>query len=195
MSLGVAVYIAASLLQESAGINVRETALAQGKTGKWFGLAAASIIVMVSSVRLYITRRCADLSDSEYCRRTTFGISLGVISFVGGVAVAYMMSKQLVSLCNELVVAAFLLTMWCFGVGFITFGDSPGNKISNLYFSTWISFIAIVIIFSGVFRDFMAARSGAAAHQQGDGMDEHGEHAGSPHSNSGGPAIPDEEDI
>lgn len=33
--------------------------------------------------------------------------------------------------------------------------DSPGSEIGNLYFSTWISFIFIVFIFAGNFREIV----------------------------------------
>lgn len=178
------VYIAASLLQESAGIDVRQSAVAHGKTGKWYGYSAVCIIVMVASVRIFQTSVCDGASEVR-CKRTKFGIALGSISFVGGVTVACLMSRNMIHLCTELVVAAFSLAMWCFGVGFLTFGDSPGATIGNLYFSAWISFIIIVIIFAGVFRDFLAARGAAAAHQSGSDQ----QHA--PES----PAVPDEDDI
>jgi hypothetical protein len=191
VSLGVAVYIAASLLQETTGVNVKQSALTQGKTGKWYGFAASSIIVMVASVRIYQAAECGSaLQGTEYCRRTNLGIALGCISFVMGVSVACGMARQLVHSCIELSVSALLLAMWCFGVGFITFGTSPGAKIGNLYFSTWISFIAIVVIFAAVFRDFMSARSTAAAAQHGG--DENGDIN---ESGSGVPVVPDEEDI
>jgi hypothetical protein len=190
VSLGVAVYLAGSLLQETTGIEIKKSALTHGKTGKWYGFAASSIVVMVASVRVYQGAKCGGaLQGQEYCRRTNLGIALGCISFVSGVSVACGMARQLVQSFVELLVSALLLTMWCFGVGFITFGTSPGAKIGNLYFSTWISFIVIVVIFAAVFRDYMAARSAAAASHHGGGDAEVAENG------SGVPAVPDEEDI
>jgi hypothetical protein len=191
VALGVAVYLAGSLLQETTGIEIKKSALTHGKTGKWYGFAASSIVVMVASVRVYEAAQCGGLLKGEpYCKRTNLGIALGCISFVSGVGIACGMAKQLVQSFVELLVSALLLTMWCFGVGFITFGNSPGAKIGNLYFSTWISFIVIVVIFAAVFRDFMAARSAAAAEHHGGGGDEEVAENG-----SGVPAVPDEEDI
>jgi hypothetical protein len=43
--------------------------------------------------------------------------------------------------------AMLMLVVWCFGVGYITFGDtSPGTNIGNLYFSTWASFCISVML-------------------------------------------------
>ena len=50
-----------------------------------------------------------------------------------------------------------LLIVWCFGVGFITFGNTPGSTISNLYFATWASFLLVVFLFAQNFRESIAA--------------------------------------
>ena len=49
--------------------------------------------------------------------------------------------------------------MWCFGVGYTTFGESPGSQIGNLYFSSWISFLLSVFLFGHNFREFVSAGS------------------------------------
>ena len=56
----------------------------------------------------------------------------------------------------EFGVTTFLFIMWCVGTFLITFGQSPGALIGNLYFSTWISFLLIMMIFAQAFQDFTA---------------------------------------
>lgn len=191
LSLAAVVYIAASLLEEY-GISVRQVAANNAKAGRWYGLAASSMIVMVSSVRLFVSKNCSNdiWTGTETCKRTKFGISMGVISFVWAFGLGFMMHK--VSKFLELASSTMLLTLWCFGVGFITFGESPGARIGNLYFSTWISFIIIVFLFAQVFRDFMSARSqGAEEEPKEEGE---GEHDLEMH-NSSSPEVPPEDDI
>lgn len=123
------------------------------------------MVVMVSCVRIFVATNCPG-DRSMYCRRTKFGISVGVLSFLGSIACACMLSKAKVTTFNELLATTVMLTFWCFGVGFITFGPAPGSKIGNLYFSCWISFIVIVMIFGQTFRDFLSGRSAAAVSAQ-----------------------------
>lgn len=151
--------IAANLLWETTGRDVRETSLMQGKTGLWYGFAASTIIVMISSSRIYQQADCGgDLKGTSGCRRTNFGIALGCISFVAGVAMAIALTRQALPKYAVIFASGLSLTLWCFGVGFITFGTGPGSVIGNLYFSTWISFIVITVIFAGDVRDYASSR-------------------------------------
>jgi len=198
LSLATITYIAGNLLQEWTGLSVRDAmnASTTPKTGKWYGLAGSSMVVMVSSVRLFNSSNCAD-DSTEYCRRTKFGISVGVLSFVFSIALACILSKATSVTFFELVSTTVMLTFWCFGVGFITFGQAPGSRIGNLYFSTWISFILIVAIFAAVFRDFLSSRAAAAAQQHGQDVanEQQGDGAGPDDGQLPPQAIPDEEDI
>ena len=168
LSLAVAILIAASLLLETTGRDLRQSPLMQGKTGLWYGFAASTIIAMVASSRIYQQLECGDspLKGTSICRRTNLGISLGCIGFVSGVAIAIALTKQAMPKNAELIASAISLIMWCFGVGFITFGNGPGSIIGNLYFSTWISFILIIVIFAGNFREYASSRGERAATSQ-----------------------------
>lgn len=194
-ALATVVYIAGSLLEEVTGVSVRQVAGNNRKAGRWYGLTATSMIVMVSSVRIFVAKECsADTwSSTEYCKRTKFGISLGVLSFVLAFFVAYYSARGVMSRMIELGVTTVLLTMWCFGVGFITFGRSPGAKIGNLYLSTWASFILIVFLFAETFRSVM---SGPAPEPDDNKDEEHFADAGEqemPHHSA--PEVPGEDDI
>lgn len=169
VSLAGIVFIAGHLLQEWTGLNARDmiNANTSPKTGKWYGLAASSMVVMVSSIRIFQAVKCAG-DDSEYCKRTKFAISVGVLSFFGSIYLACTLAKAISVTFIELVSTTVMLVFWCFGVGFITFGAAPGSRIGNLYFSTWISFIVIVMIFGQTFRDYLSGQSAAAQQQTSD---------------------------
>ena len=183
MSLAAIVYIFGSLAQEYSGMSVRDVAPNQ-KNGLWYGLCASSVVVMATSVRLFTSRNCGDELEgaTQYCKRTTFGISIGAISFVVSAVVAYLLRLGLSGLI-EFISCCVLLFLWCFGVGFITFGSAPGATIGNLYFASWVSFIIIVILFGQAFRSFMSPAP-ASQESQNTEADENGV-----------PEIPDEEDI
>lgn len=193
ISLACIVFITGHLLQEWTGLNARDvlSANTSPKTGKWYGLAASSMVVMVSSIRIYMAVQCGG-DKSEYCKRTKFGISVGVLSFLSSIALACTLAKTTSVSFNELVATTVMLVWWCFGTGFLTFGAAPGSRIGNLYFSTWISFIIIVVIFGQVFRDFLSGRSAAAAQQQ---SSQNGEENNVHEQEGVPPAIPADDEI
>jgi len=168
LSLAAIVFLAGHLLQEWTGMNARDVlnTAASPKTGKWYGLAASSMVVMVSCIRIFRAENCSG-DDLEYCKRAKFGISVGVLSFLASLGLACTLAKATMVSFLELLATTVMLTFWCFGVGFITFGSAPGSRIGNLYFSTWISFIIIVVIFGQVFRDFLSGRQAAVAGEHG----------------------------
>ena len=139
------------------GLDIRS---APAKQTRWFSLAAASLVVLFASVRIYKNDdvQCGgptsefdqsdELAGTEFCKRTKLGISLGVLTFVSSLAFSFGAALLPFAGLVELALTAVLLVMWVFGVGFITFGGdlSPGTHIGNLYFSTWISFGLVVSI-------------------------------------------------
>lgn len=197
LSFGACLFLSGSLMQESAGIDVTKT---PPKTARWFGLAAASLVVMGASARLFKNECNGNFSvasfnadgqghdpASKYCTRCKLGISIGVIGFVIALVMTYL-SKLGLTVLIELVVSTILLAMWCFGVGYITFGTAPGSFIGNLYFACWICFILCVFLFAQGFREFMSGRL--------EGHDNQGEEGETdseqPHK---APQVPEEDDI
>lgn len=159
ISFAAAVFLAGSLAQETMGIDIRN---APSKQSRWIALAASSMVVLFASVRIHRNdeANCGGaegegLAGTEFCKRTNLGIALGVVTFVFSLLVSFGSAVPGLNLIltlgglPELVVSAILLVMWCFGVGFITFGGdlSPGTHIGNLYFATWISFGLAVRLF------------------------------------------------
>jgi hypothetical protein len=156
-----AIFLSGSLAQEIAGINVRDVA---AKAVRWYGLTAASLVVMGSSVRTFKATDCkaADNSGLELCKRTKFAVSMGVVGFVLAAVMTFLVQQKMqLTVCSELVITTLQLILWCFGVGYITFGKGPGAAIGNLFFSTWIAFILTVFLFAVSFREFVATREAA----------------------------------
>jgi hypothetical protein len=79
---------------------------------------------------------------------------------------AIALTKQVLPKHADLIASGVFLIMWCFGVGFITFGGGPGSTIGNLYFSTWISFILSIVMFSGNFSEYLSSRGEFTATSQ-----------------------------
>ena len=156
LSLGAILYIVTSTFQEFAGLSL----IPSRTNARWWALAAASIIVMASAARvLRDTSTCqlAAFDDSEYCRRTRWAVGLGCISTI--IALFFLVASRCFTLflSVEFAISTLLLVLWCFGVGFITFGNTPGATISNIYFGAWIAFVVTVFQFGDNFREFMAA--------------------------------------
>jgi hypothetical protein len=165
LSFGTALYLSASLAQEKAqdmAQKVQVHLTTKLKTARWYGLAAASIVVAVASIRILAIAPCNSsldfLRQGEFCKRTKLGVSIGILSFVVSLTMSFVTAKMSDILVYEMITTTLLLGFWCFGVGYITFGSSPGSQIGNIYFSSWISFVQIVFLFAECFRDVVLAR-------------------------------------
>ena len=158
LAFAAVLYLTGSWAQEYVGYDVTQT---PPHTARWYGLTASSVVVMGAAVRGLKSSNCniEGESDTEHCKRTKFAIACGVVGFVlAGIMTFLQHTQQTTKLWVETAFTTVLLTLWCCGVGFITFGDAPGSTISNLYFATWISFILAVFLFATNFRQVIAAR-------------------------------------
>jgi hypothetical protein len=186
LSFASVLYLSGSLAQESVGIDVTKT---PPKSARWYGLCASSLVVMGASVRLFKAADCGNSNGSlELCKRTKFSISAGTIGFFLALIMTYLTQKGL-AIIMETVATMFLLALWCFGVGYITFGSAPGAQIGNLYFATWISFIICVFLFGQCFREVVGAQQANAAAQTNGDDAENG-----PDEPQAFPEVPEEED-
>jgi hypothetical protein len=187
LSFASTLYLSGSLAQEAAGVDITKT---PPKSARWYGLCASSLVVMGASVRLFKAAGCGSnntQSSGELCKRTKFAISAGTIGFVFALVMTYL-TQQGLAIVMETVATMILLALWCFGVGYITFGSAPGAQIGNLYFATWISFIICVFLFGQCFREVIGARqANAVAQQNGDGE-------GGTDEPQAFPQVPEEED-
>ena len=197
ISFAVCVLLTLSLLQETMGIDARQT---EGKQARWFFLFASSLVVMGSATRVFNadSNPCdqdefngEEINGEKFCKRAKFAIALGVISVVAALAMTLAVFKHLAAAIIELGVSSLLIILWTFGVGFITFGgaSSPGTSIGNLYFSTWISFVLTVLLFGKSFQETLGmAQAGPSTTNDPTAPDENN-HDATP------PTLPNEEDF
>lgn len=150
----------ASLAQELRGIDVTKT---HPKTMKWFVLMACGLVAMGNGVRIFKAGQCGTSLSGTFCRRTKFAIAVGVIGFFFSFLMIALARFVAFSILIETGVSLLLLVLWCFGVGYITFGISPGHAIGNLYFASWISFVVSVILFSDCLREYLDGQAAASA--------------------------------
>lgn len=161
------IYLGGHLAQETSGVDVTKTPI---KTARWYGLSASSLVVMGSAVRAFSTSDCdQDLVGVEikYCKRSKLAISMGVLGFFFA-AIMTMLTRYGLTIRAEMIATTLQLILWCFAVGYITFGTSPGSTIGNLFFGTWISFVLTVFLFGQCFREYVAARQAVFIHQTSD---------------------------
>jgi hypothetical protein len=184
LSFASTMYLSGSLAQEAAGYDVTKT---PPKSARWYGLCAASLVVMGASIRLFKETDCKnEETGSEFCKRTKFAISAGTIGFFFALILTYLTQKGL-AIVVETVATMMLLALWCFGVGYITFGTAPGSQIGNLYFATWICFILCVFLFGECFRQVASQQANTISEENGDA-------GGAADGPQAFPEVPDEED-
>jgi len=123
----------------------------------WYALCATSLIVMSIASRTFHLTDCKNakaykvdgftIDPTGACKRVKFGISIGVVS--GVLALIMGSVSHLLPVILESIVAIAMMVLWCFGVGFVTFGSkAPAASVGNFYFSTWASFIITLFLAS-----------------------------------------------
>lgn len=131
-------------------------------------LSMTSFVQMIAAVRLWQANECdsvdynVDFMD-EMCNRTSFAISLGAVSAIiccAWILMMMFMSEQRSVMYVEAGASLVMLALWCFGVGYITFGGekAPAVALGNLYFFTWGSFALSVVLFTECFKPLVDRR-------------------------------------
>jgi len=126
----------------------------------WAGFLACQLVVMGASANI-LDKDCSSYdSNSTYCRRTKFGISVGAIgtSFCLCV-VAMKMLTSVAPMVVEAALALFLCIMNGFGVAFLTSADGPGSPIGNLYYFSWLSWLCSFMLLASVYEDIYGVAS------------------------------------
>ncbi|CAB9519890.1 expressed unknown protein [Seminavis robusta] len=121
----------------------------------WGGLLACSLVVMGASANIFqIDCKPVEPGLEIYCRRCTFGISIGTIgAFFAIVVVGMKLITRTASFFFEGMVALILTILNACGVAFITSAKGPGSSIGNLYYFTWFSFLVSLAIASSCYSD------------------------------------------
>ena len=153
--------MAADLAQELRDIDLTK---ASPKKVLYFSLCATSLIVMASAVRVFRTALCSGVGGTivaSSCRRTSWAISLGVLSFVAAIGLVLFNETKGIPVELEASALSVLFIMWIFGIAYITFGvGAPATTIGNLYFATWISFILSMLLMGAAVGEYIAKREG-----------------------------------
>jgi hypothetical protein len=135
--------VCVGILREKAAHCNKGTNAAAFQMEAWAFLCLTSFVTMMAATRLYDDEGCDDNNSSDFCKRTTFALSLGATSallsgvwfFVG--ATTHHQLKKMV----DTVAACLLLGAWSFGIAYILFGNEhPATFLGNLYFFTLASF-------------------------------------------------------
>lgn len=155
-SVALVVCLVTSLIQETHGFNVRDHLNVRSKKQQYLGLFASSLVVLFASSRQHMDWGC--FNGPSFCRSIKLGITVSVFSAVGAAVLYYRDHYSSMSANSGLIGASAMFMLWCFGVLFVTFGDNPGSKIGNLYFSCWASFLLSLYVFATSFSDYLSNR-------------------------------------
>lgn len=115
------------------------------KLFRWYLLVVASVVVMGSSSK--IEDPICDEMSALLCRRTNYGISLGVVTSVLGIIPILIAHLGFTFPVWEGIVATVILIFYCVGVAALTGTSGPANQIGNFYFSLWIAFGLSLVLF------------------------------------------------
>lgn len=160
-SVALVVCLVTSLIQETHGFNVRDHLNVRSKKQQYLGLFASSLVVLFASSRQHMDWDC--FNGPSFCRSIKLGITVSVFSAVGAAVLYYRDHYSSMSANSGLIGASAMFMLWCFGVLFVTFGDNPGSKIGNLYFSCWASFLLSLYVFATSFSDYLSNRQASGA--------------------------------
>jgi hypothetical protein len=158
-------WVSGSLAKELYGLDILATAtpIVKSKQGKWYALVASSLIVMGASIRVFRSFECTldVMAKAPTCRQSKFAIAAGTIGTLCAALITLSAASGHLKQAHEWLGSLLMLIIWCFGLGYITFGEGPGHAIGNLYFATWASFLLSVLLFAECYRDYLGLREQA----------------------------------
>lgn len=127
--------------------------------------AAASAVVMVSSIRLFQQSGCSG-DNSSGCRRVKYAVSLGAIALALSMFEIVASNRGWLSLYPEAGLTFVLFALYVVGIAVITFGNGPATNVGNLYFATWIGFVLMLFLESKSWNAVMAHRKGGSEEEE-----------------------------
>lgn len=135
---------------------------------RWCGFALASLVVLWSTAHLW-KNECDGSTDTEYCKRTMFGLVLSAISLCAGLILALLPVMMIV----QQVMALLFFAAWCVSVGYVTYGVSgPGTPIGSLYFASWIClFMSFLVLAPEILARYEALMNQNETVTEGDNAD------------------------
>lgn len=140
----------------------------------WSALLASSLIVMGTSANVLDQKCNGDdaIENDVYCARTKFAVSIGAI--VTALSLGVVGMKIITSSAPFMVEVIFSIiatALYAFGVAFITSAKGPGAPLGNLYYFTWISFMASFLLTASCVEDYNTGGA-PAANAAGEGQDD-----------------------
>lgn len=164
-----------SYLRGAYGVDVAgEIRNRAARLTQWSALLAAQLIVMGATANIF-DQRCAPQSESDvFCRRTSFGIAIGVIGTVFALVIVGMkISTTSISFMVESTFAIILTILNAFGVAYLTSAKGPGSALGNLYYFSWISLVFSAILVASCFETYKnGGNPPAAEHSSGAEMNQ-----------------------
>mmetsp|Transcript_6168 Transcript_6168/g.9006 ORF Transcript_6168/g.9006 Transcript_6168/m.9006 type:complete len:323 (+) Transcript_6168:58-1026(+) len=130
----------------------------------WSAMTFVSLVAMGSSAH-YLDGNCRSgyYVGVTYCRRSIFGIILGVISTVLSIYVAAMkIMTRRTFFVVEAAFSALLVVTWSFAVALLTAEAGPGHALGNLYYFTWASLIVSLLLCSSLYEEYRALKPSGA---------------------------------
>merc|ERR1711865_1050747 len=139
----------------------------------WAGFLACQLVVMGASANI-LDKDCSSYdSDTSYCRRTKFGISVGAIgTSFALIVVAMKMLTSIAPMVVESVLALFLCITNGFGVAFLTSADGPGSPIGNLYYFSWMSWFTSFMLLACIYEERSTTQNTNSSEDDGGNVDE-----------------------
>lgn len=127
-------------------------------------LTAASVVVMVSSIRIFQSDAFEGQANS-YQQRTKYAMSTGAAGTAFGLVACVMGSRGLLKTYPEAGMAFVLFAMYVAAIAIVTFGGdkAPADNMGNLYFSTWIGFVIAFVLSSKSFQEVKHGAKGGCA--------------------------------
>ena len=115
---------------------------------EWIFFAAASLIVVASGSIFFKDFNCSNLDDVDECKRTVFGITLGIISMV----ISFLLLLKIPQIFSQ--IASILLTVaWAVAAAYMTFDKGPATQVGTQYFAIWSALLLIINVASASFKD------------------------------------------
>jgi len=170
-----AIVISISYLRVAFNVDVAgEMKSRAARLTTWSALLASSLIVMGTSANV-LDQKCHGndaTGNDDYCARTKFAVSIGAIVAALSLGVVGMkITTSSAPFMVEVIFSIIATANYSFGVAFITSAKGPGAPLGNLYYFTWISFMASFFLTASCVEDYNKGGA-AAANGAGEGQDD-----------------------
>lgn len=127
----------------------------------WAWLLAASLVVMGASANIYDADCNVEprYQTEKFCNRTAFGIAVGSSGVVASLLVVGLkIATTTAPFKLEILLSVVICIIDAFGVAYITSSYGPGAPLGNLYYFTWGSFAASLMLLSSCYEEYTSEK-------------------------------------